>query len=114
MSGHGVTLALRWIQPPPPQWVHRHPAPVRVEIGGQVYFRKPAGMTSYVNPGKDRSLPGKSRRRARREARRQEQAMAAQHDLARGFDRPRSERAREARELLMPLHSKITHTGRAG
>ncbi len=71
MSAHGITLAMRWIKPPAPRWVHRHPKAREVRVGDTVVgYRKPAGMTSYVNPDKDRSLPGKARRRARKAARR--------------------------------------------
>lgn len=65
---HGVTLALRWIKRPPARWIHKHPQAhvVRTATGEVVGYRKPGGMTSHVNPEKDRSLAGKARIRARR------------------------------------------------
>jgi hypothetical protein len=67
---HGITLAMRWIKLPPTRWVHRHPAPIAVRRDGVIVaYRKSPGMTSHVNPAKDRTLPGKARRRARKAAR---------------------------------------------
>lgn len=71
MSAHGVTLAMRAVKAPPTSWVHQHPKPVAVRRRGELIgYRQPDNMTPYVNPAKDRSLPGKDRIRARRAARR--------------------------------------------
>lgn len=67
---HGISLKQRSIRPSPPEFVHRHPAAVKVAGAGDgILWRKPAGMTSYRGPSRDRSLPGKARRRARKAAR---------------------------------------------
>lgn len=62
---HGITLKLRQITAPEPQHLHTHAAAVKVAGG---FYRKPPGLTPYVNPAKDRSFPGKARRRARQAA----------------------------------------------
>lgn len=65
---HGISLNQRSIRPAPPEFVH--PAAVKVAgAGDSIMWRKPAGMTSYRGPSRDRSLPGKARRRARKAAR---------------------------------------------
>lgn len=61
---HGITLAMRAIDAPAIRYIHEHPAAVKTKRG----YVKPAGMTSHVNPEKDRSLAGKARIRARRQA----------------------------------------------
>jgi hypothetical protein len=62
---HGKTLVMREIARPEPQHIIEHPKPVKVKGG---LFAKPRGMQTYVNADKDRTLPGKARRRARKAA----------------------------------------------
>lgn len=66
----GLSLVLRWLQPPPTRWVHRHPPAkvMRSSSGEVIGYRRPANMTPYRGPSRDRSLPGKARIRARRAA----------------------------------------------
>jgi len=61
---HGITLAMRAIDAPGIRYIHEHPAAVKTKRG----YMKPEGMTSHVNPAKDRSLAGKARIRARKAA----------------------------------------------
>ena len=65
---HGKTLELRAIKRPAPEFVHQS---VRVE-GAKTspgLVRRIVLDGTYVNPDKDRSRPGKARRRARKAAR---------------------------------------------
>lgn len=64
---HGKSLALREIRVPEPEFVHQH-APAIKSVGGR--YVKPRGLGSHVAPDRDRSLPGKARRLARKAARR--------------------------------------------
>ena len=56
---HGITLYLRHIRPPAPVFVHQHPT-----VGTGAFAR--VVPTTYSGPSRDRSLPGKARRRARK------------------------------------------------
>lgn len=63
---HGTTLDMRAIQPVSPAFVHKHPEPYKVGDGPTAYYIKAGGMKPYLGASRDRSLPGKARRRARK------------------------------------------------
>jgi hypothetical protein len=65
---HGITLKMRKIRRPAPDYVVRHEA-AQVKQNGRLTFRRVGKWEARVNEEKDRSLPGKARRRARRAAR---------------------------------------------
>lgn len=69
---HGISLKMRAVKPAPATFIHQHPVAVkrRFTENGPLLFVKPAGMTTFVNPDRDRSLRGKARRDARKTARR--------------------------------------------
>lgn len=75
---HGISLTMRYAKGPSVAFIHRHPAAVKIGasshlahgLAGRVFYRKPAGMTAFVGASRDRSLPGKARRRARKAANR--------------------------------------------
>lgn len=79
-GGNGVTRFMRNVRGRPPEFVHRHTYPSRWDRRNKrddkgVVSRRSSmtwgGNTTYYNPGKDRTLRGKARRRANRAARRE-------------------------------------------
>lgn len=54
---HGITLDMRAIKRPAPQFIHKHPKPVKTPIG----YVKPRGMKPYTNLDRDLTRGAKVR-----------------------------------------------------
>ena len=69
---HGKTLGLREIRRPEPEYLVKFEAEevkARVGIRKVIRWQKVGLWAPHVNSARDRALPGKARRRARRAAR---------------------------------------------